>query len=997
MVRRVGTDVVSVWVALRAPVVGVRLSIYRHHSDATDALASEVSDPVRIGANLYFVLATVRSPAGARLEAGTIYAYDLDFITDGGSHQNLGALGLLSNTTIDGHRHLALGYDEGVLPTFVTPARDAIDLAFAHGSCRRAYAQGLDALVALDSVIEGDREGAARPQYLFLTGDQIYVDDVSNELLQWSNENALELIGKNTAGRSIEQLRVSLPDRAFTRTVRFGADHLHFPPGRRARIGARAAGLTSDDNQNHALSFGEIATYYMMSWCNVLWKPLSDPTTWSALYNARGDLVEDYLTQWLLSNAGARAARANTNGAAAPESLDERTKTIDAWRLVPKAARAIDQFAEPAAAAADWNGDEPSWKKFWATRGIAPPAPDDANLAGGTSGVDKAELRERPADASEETDLADLAHLLTPAWFAGTEAFNVRHDYNVADDDPPKPVHELELFGDSVLSRLDRLRCLYEGLPYARRALANVSTLMMLDDHDVTDDFGATKRWRRELSATALGRDVITNALAAYLLFQDWGNDPDRYTQSTKNRDALDAVKEMFIVGGQPRENGPPEEVRGKLERLFGFKAGDDVPLEEQAVWNYQITDPDVAPYEIIAIDNRTRRGYDTDTSEPADLSFEQIEAQIPASGPSGSAVTIVIAPLPVVGYPPLEEIVQPIAGIVQATRRAPKLRSTDTFPEVEVDYRFGKMFADPEAWAFNSRAQEHLFARLASRASVVLLSGDIHFSMTGKLTYWKRSEGSFGNPSRLVPASRFAQLISSAVRNEKGGMIQELVQLGLAEQLGAVIGGPYDRLGWAEGGVNRPDFDTTGSSHQLITKMRMNPVVIPTRMLNATAKQQLRTRTMQRPPEWAWRFEIVKDTRPEDVRYGAMPSSGAEHGLPSETDLHTDRAAAIQMIANHHAWNAQFGLPRRTFFYSNIALVRFERRDAADPASPLVLVHTLQAWDRTVVGPRGTADFDRPWPTTRTPAQPYAQYRVPLGLDDEIPPDEPDPAEPPS
>ncbi len=233
-------------------------------------------------------------------------------------------------------------------------------------------------------------------------------------------------------------------------------------------------------------------------------------------------------------------------------------------------------------------------------------------------------------------------------------------------------------------------------------------------------------------------------------------------------------------------------------------------------------------------------------------------------------------------------------------------------------------------------------------------------------------------------------QLISSALKNEKGGIIQALVQLGIAEQLGAIVGGPYDRLGWHEGGVNGPDFDKTGASRQLIARMNSNPAVIPVRMLNDIALQQLRTPGgVQHPPNFAWRFDMVKDVRADEDRYG---QAAPQLQFPTELDLEgATRGAALQLVANHHDWHANFGMPRRSFFYSNIGVVHFEHQTAGDPASPLVVVHELYAWDRTVKGPRGTTDFSRPWHEFRRKAQPYSRYEVLLSVGDEIAPDQPD------
>ncbi len=517
---------------------------------------------------------------------------------------------------------------------------------------------------------------------------------------------------------------------------------------------------------------------------------------------------------------------------------------------------------------------------------------------------------------------------------------------------------------------------------------------MIFDDHEVTDDWTVTEQWVNGVRARALGRDVMTNGLAAYLIFQDWGNVPARYQGDGPNAKALATIRRMFVNGDNLRPDGPPEPVRVELEKLFGFeRPGLTTPMAERTSWSFTVTDRAIAPYEIVVLDNRTQRGYETPDAHPANISLQALPRQLEATPPAGARVSIVIASLPVLGYPPIEEIVQPIGNLFDGIQKSRDLtdpgHDRQTFPQVELDYLFGTLIKDPEAWGFNTPAQEALFERLSSREAVVILSGDIHYSLTGQVTYFRHTD------SGLAPVSRFAQLISSALKNEPGGANAAYAQLGIVEQIGAVVGGPYDRLGWATGGGEGPNFDLTSASYHLALKMRMNPAIIPVRMLPDAARQQLRARALAPPPQWAWRFEVVKDLRPDTERYAALGGSAAEWLLPTQEDLATDRTAAIQRIANHHDWHGRYGMPRRTFFYANIGLVQFERAVASDESSPLVVVHSLYAWDRTNRGPGGGALVpDVPWPDARLPAQPYTQYRVSFDLTDELPPDRPDPTE---
>ncbi len=63
-----------------------------------------------------------------------------------------------------------------------------------------------------------------------------------------------------------------------------------------------------------------------------------------------------------------------------------------------------------------------------------------------------------------------------------------------------------------------------EGTKSIRRVLANVPTYMIIDDHDVTDDFYFNDEWKTDVLSMTSGKRIISHALANYWLFQAWGN-----------------------------------------------------------------------------------------------------------------------------------------------------------------------------------------------------------------------------------------------------------------------------------------------------------------------------------------------------------------------------------------------------------------------------------------------------------------------------------------
>jgi hypothetical protein len=78
-----------------------------------------------------------------------------------------------------------------------------------------------------------------------------------------------------------------------------------------------------------------------------------------------------------------------------------------------------------------------------------------------------------------------------------------------------------------------------QGLPGAARVLAHLSTLMIFDDHDITDDWNLSAQWEETAYGHPFSRRIIGNALLAYLLCQGWGNQPDVFAELLSQTQAL--------------------------------------------------------------------------------------------------------------------------------------------------------------------------------------------------------------------------------------------------------------------------------------------------------------------------------------------------------------------------------------------------------------------------------------------------------------------------
>ena len=171
---------VTVWVALKQSCQ-VKLKIYDTTNDGEtlgNCLLEGERSTVALGKYLHVVAITAQSKVGHRLTGGCIYAYDLQFTVADQTTQMQQALCSNSSPPV------SISYFDHQKPTFTLPPKHFQDLQIVHASCRKPHGHGFDALPILDSIIQASaNQPQHRPHQLFLTGDQIYGDDVADPSL----------------------------------------------------------------------------------------------------------------------------------------------------------------------------------------------------------------------------------------------------------------------------------------------------------------------------------------------------------------------------------------------------------------------------------------------------------------------------------------------------------------------------------------------------------------------------------------------------------------------------------------------------------------------------------------------------------------------------------------------------------------------------------------------------------------------------------------------
>jgi len=350
-----------------------------------------------------------------------------------------------------------------------------------------------------------------------------------------------------------------------------------------------------------------------------------------------------------------------------------------------------------------------------------------------------------------------------------------------------------------------RVHTFAETLPRVRRVLANVPTLMMFDDHDVTDDWYLDGKWASDVRASAAGRQLVRNGLAAYAVFQDWGNHPENYDAGTHGAQVLSGLSAAAPGAAPPLATQPD-----LLDVVLDLRT-QRTPLAQRIRWDWHYSQPDVS-YQIVALDTRTFRGYGGKTNKdpPALIISDssKTDAQLVADSvplgfqllahkPADDRVTILLSPAPVIGHPTAEfgqrfapmlpqptvaeleaKLAQCQADLAEEQQKSPSSIPPKEFlrqqkighlqfqieqslpPQIAAAKSAQRAEAeyDSEAWSSNRAAFEDLLKRLAGFGRVVILSGDVHYAFSAHVAY-------FLTGSQV--AARFVQFCSSSLRNQ--------------------------------------------------------------------------------------------------------------------------------------------------------------------------------------------------------------------------------------
>nr|WP_297461514.1 alkaline phosphatase family protein [uncultured Halomonas sp.] len=250
-------------------------------------------------------------------------------------------------------------------------------------------------------------------------------------------------------------------------------------------------------------------------------------------------------------------------------------------------------------------------------------------------------------------------------------------------------------------------------LPGAARIMAQVPTLMIFDDHDVTDDWNLTAAWEETVYGHPFSRRIVGNALMAYLICQGWGNAPERLgTPLTMLEELLDNVGQRLLAA--PLHDA-------LITDLLRFEG-----------WGYCLP----SSPKLVVLDTRTRRWRSGRNRQlPSGLMDWEALSELQQDLLDEPSI-VIVSPAPMFGVKLIESVQRIFSWV-------------------------GKpLLVDAENWMAHRGAASvmlNIFRHTRTPRNYVILSGDVHYSFVYDVSIRQRRER---GPS-------IWQVTSSGLKNE--------------------------------------------------------------------------------------------------------------------------------------------------------------------------------------------------------------------------------------
>lgn len=536
ILRRAEPARVCIWFATSIVPTGLDVRVNSLVKTASKSLEvgpqfSTVTTPTvhQLGARLFVILLEVR-PLLGRFTPLVPYGYDVQFAfrkedkvlrnskdvdsKDGGPKE----LWFSKEYNAKGE----FSYEKMPLPVFVIPDPTTASARILYGSCRKIHGPGSDALNAGDKLLAEQwknymTSGIGKvPDYsLFLIGDQIYADEVIEEvflameamagLLMGYDESIQEyVVGGDEIPEITDKDLVIFLQRYVALDVRYRIEDLSLP----AKIAYQQTSIPAERRRN----VGVFMKAYLGA--DMLPQQFVDA------------LLADTLTiEEVIQKVG---------------HVTKRKKSLprtDLNEILPR------EYLR--AAGMDTRSKKVKESKFKERRSFLR---RNASIS--------------TMDQGHAISFGEFAALyllnwgsfpiVTPGSDAWVKLLHLGYKFGTAFPDDYK--HNLE--GP------------FEGNRLVARLFANVPTYMIFDDHEVTDEWNYDEVWRNAVEKRSpTGRRLLANGLAAFWAFQAWGNAPSVFSPSF-----IASIKEHLLAPLANKGAEVPDKAKKYEDVLLGFQ-----------------------------------------------------------------------------------------------------------------------------------------------------------------------------------------------------------------------------------------------------------------------------------------------------------------------------------------------------------------------------------------------------------------------------------------
>lgn len=274
-------------------------------------------------------------------------------------------------------------------------------------------------------------------------------------------------------------------------------------------------------------------------------------------------------------------------------------------------------------------------------------------------------------------------------------------------------------------------------LPSAARVMAQVPTLMIFDDHDVTDDWNLTAAWEETAYGHPFSRRIIGNALLAYLLFQGWGNAPDKL--------AAPLARLTQLLGDADAGWLPTRQQDRLITELLRFEG-----------WGYCLP----SSPKLVVLDTRTRRWRsELNRQRPSGLMDWEALSELQQELLDEPAV-VIVSPAPMFGV-----------KLIEAVQRL-------------FSWAGNPLLVDAENWMAHRGAASvmlNIFRHTRTPQNYLILSGDVHYSFVYDVRLRHHEQG-----------PQIWQVTSSGLKNEFPNALLEWF-----DRLNRWLYAPWSPLNW--------------------------------------------------------------------------------------------------------------------------------------------------------------------------------------------------------